>query len=136
MFELDPNAMVLTLIGLLVYLTISHFAVNRPKAKRTVVDLKRRLSERLQEAVGDVSRYEAKAAQGVAGYNPGGNVAIVKIEFHDWFEGFSTGLHSAVPHAIREKLNLHTYDDMLRTIDPNHNPSLWSQDLKIRANRW
>lgn len=123
-------------LTILLYLAIEAFFVDRPNAKRRVAALKRRVSERLEQALDDVRRYEAKAAQGVAGYTPGGNVAIVKIEFHDWFQGFTTGLHDSVPSAIREELDLHRYDDLLREIDPNHNPALWTQDLKVRANRW
>lgn len=136
MFDSYLPTIVTTIAALVVWSATNYLVFDRPKAERTVAALKRRLSERLEQALDDVRRYESKAAQGAAGYTPGGNVAIVKIEFHDWFEGFTTGLHDSVPYAIREKLNLHTYDDMLRKIDPNHDPALWAQDLKIRANRW
>ncbi|HHA2454290.1 TPA: hypothetical protein ACOEBF_001317 [Stenotrophomonas maltophilia] len=136
MFDSYLPTIVTTIAALVVWSATNYLVFDRPKAERTVAALKRRLSERLEQALDDVRRYESKAAQGVAGYTPGGNVAIVKIEFHDWFEGFTTGLHDSVPYAIREKLNLHTYDDMLRKIDPNHNQALWAQDLKVRANRW
>ncbi|UXF78745.1 hypothetical protein K7573_20925 (plasmid) [Stenotrophomonas maltophilia] len=136
MFDSYLPTIVTTIVALVVWSATNYLVFDRPKAERTVAALKRRLSERLEQALDDVRRYETKAAQGVAGYTPGGNVAIVKIEFHDWFEGFTIGLHDSVPYAIREKLNLHTYDDMLLKIDPNHDPALWAQDLKIRANRW
>lgn len=123
-------------LTIVLYLAIHHFFVDRPNAKCRVAALKSRLSERLEQALDDVRRYEAKAAQGVAGYTPGGNVAIVKIEFHDWFDGFTTGLHDSAPYEIREELDLHRYDDLLCKIDPNHDPAIWAQDLHVRANRW
>lgn len=136
MFELNAAVVTSGVVAYILVASINHFAVTLPNRRKTVEALKRRLHERLEQALDDVRRYEAKAAQGMGGYTPGGNVAIVKIEFHDWFEGFSTGLQNAVPYAIRDELNLHRYDDLLAKIDPRHDPSGWAQDLKIRANRW